>query len=167
MITLATWNVENLVRPEDEAGPESEAAYEAKLEALAETITELAPDVLTVQEVGDPEAVADLIELLDGTWHIELASPDGRGIRVGVLSRLPLSNVEQVVEFPEGLHPIQVDDTATTMSKMGRPALRVRVEQRDGTTLDVISCHLKSKLLAFPGGRFRPRDENERARFAV
>ena len=106
------------------------------------------------------------MDRLDGTWHTALADPDGRGIRVGVLSRLPLSDVEQVVDFPKGLRPIQVDDTDTTMSEMGRPALRVRIEA-DATTLDVISCHLKSKLLTFPGGRFSPKDEDERARFAV
>ena len=33
--------------------------------------------------------------------------------------------------------------------------------------IDVISVHLKSKLLTFPGGRFNPRDEDERARYAV
>ncbi len=64
------------------------------------------------------------------------------------------------MEFPEGLRPIQVDNTDTAMSEMGRPVLRVRV-QTDGTTLDVISCHLKSKLLTFPGGRFSPEDEDE------
>jgi endonuclease/exonuclease/phosphatase family metal-dependent hydrolase len=52
------------------------------------------------------------------------------------------------------------------MSEMGRPALRVRV-QANGHTVDVVSCHLKSKLLSFPGGRFNPKDEDERARFAV
>ena len=30
-----------------------------------------------------------------------------------------------------------------------------------------MTTHLKSKLLTFPGGRFEPRDENERARFAA
>jgi predicted extracellular nuclease len=30
-----------------------------------------------------------------------------------------------------------------------------------------VSVHLKSKLLTFPGGRFQPRDEHERARYAV
>ena len=166
MITFGTWNLENLFRPGDDAGPELEATYRAKLKALAETITELAPDILAIQEVGDPEALAGLVDRLGGTWHTELAEPDGRGIRVGVLSRLPLGNVEQVVDFPEGLRPIQVDDTNTTMSEMGRPALRARVEA-GGMTLDVISCHLKSKLLTFPGGRFSPKDEHERARFAV
>jgi hypothetical protein len=31
-----------------------------------------------------------------------------------------------------------------------------------------VTCHLKSKLLSFPGGRFQPHDdEGERARFAA
>ena len=45
----------------------------------------MAPDVLAVQEVGTPEALADLTARLDGQWHRELAEPDGRGIRVGYL----------------------------------------------------------------------------------
>jgi endonuclease/exonuclease/phosphatase family metal-dependent hydrolase len=167
VIAIGTWNLENLFRPGSDAGPETEAAYEAKLTALAETITELAPNILAVQEVGEPEALDDLVDRLAGTWHTALADPDGRGIRAGVLSRLPLSDIAQVVNFPERLRPIQVDDIGTTMSEMGRPGLRVRVEPDSGTALDVISCHLKSKLLTFPGGRFSTRDEGERARFAV
>lgn len=103
--------------------------------ALAETITELAPDSLAVQEVGEPEALADLVDRLDGSWNTALADPDGRGIRVGVLSRLPLNDIEQVVDFPDGLQPIQVDDSGIRMSEMGRPVLRVRVESDGGTTL--------------------------------
>lgn len=80
-----------------------------------------------MQEVGEPEALADLVDRLDGTWHTALADPDGRGIRVGVLSRSPLSDIEQVVDFPAGLRPVQVDATETMMSTMGRPALRVRL----------------------------------------
>ncbi|MGH7929999.1 MAG: endonuclease/exonuclease/phosphatase family protein [Candidatus Binatia bacterium] len=167
MLTIATWNLENLFRPGDDAAPASDTAYEAKLTALAGTITELSPDVLAVQEVGKPEALADLVDRLGGVWHTALADPDGRGIRVGVLSRLPLSDHEQVVDFPAGLRPVQVDDTETTMSEMGRPALRVRVDAGGGTAVDVVSCHLKSKLLSFPGGRFNPKDEDERVRFAV
>jgi predicted extracellular nuclease len=49
---------------------------------------------------------------------------------------------------------------------MGRPALRVRLHAGN-TDIDVISCHLKSKLLTFPGGRFNPRDEHERARYTA
>lgn len=52
---------------------------------------------------------------------------------------------------------------------MGRGALRVRVS-KEGLAVDLIACHLKSKLLSFrrPGGRtsFVPRDEGERAQVA-
>lgn len=165
MVTIATYNLENLFRPGADAGPDSEETYEAKLTALAATINELAPDILAVQEVGAPEALSDLVDRLDGTWHTALADPDGRGIRVGVIARLPLGNIEQVVDFPDKLAPVQVDDDGTTMSEMGRPALRVGVEL-ESVTVDVISCHLKSKLLSFPGG-FSPEDEDQRARYAV
>ncbi len=36
-----------------------------------------------------------------------------------------------------------------------------------GRDVDLVNCHLKSKLLTFPGGRFQPRDEGERARFGA
>jgi hypothetical protein len=49
---------------------------------------------------------------------------------------------------------------------MGRPALHARVDAA-GTTVEVVCCHLKSKLLTFPGGRFSTSDEDERARYAV
>jgi hypothetical protein len=54
-------------------------------------------------------------------WRSELADPDGRGIRVGFLSQPPLDRVAQVREFLPPLRPVQVDDTDTTISQMGRP----------------------------------------------
>jgi endonuclease/exonuclease/phosphatase family metal-dependent hydrolase len=168
MVVVGTWNLENLFRPGTDFGPSDEQAYEAKLTALAGVINRLAPDVLAVQEVGDPRALADLADKLDGDWQIETSTvfEQRHPIRVGVLSRLPMSDVEQVREFPAGLAPVQVDDDGTTIDAMGRGALRVRVAVA-GRQLDIVSCHLKSKLLSFPGGRFQPRDEGERARFAA
>lgn len=166
VVRIGTWNLENLFRPGTDGGPRTDTAYQAKLTALADTIDVLAPDVLAVQEVGDLDALADLAERAGGGWKLATADPDGRGIRVGFLSRLDLTDVEQVRDFPAGLRPIQVDDTATTISTMGRPALRARV-QVGGRPVDLITCHLKSKLLTFPGGRFSPRDEGERARFGA
>lgn len=166
MVKVGSWNLENLFRPGGAAGPSTDAAYSAKLDALAATITALDPDVLAVQEVGDPDALDDLATEAGGTWHTALADPDGRGIRVGFLSRPPLTAVEQVSAFPAGLRPVQVDDTDTGITVMGRPALAVRVEAA-GRILDLLTCHLKSKLLTFPGGRFTPHDEAERARYAV
>ncbi len=166
-MVVGTWNLENLFRPAAEGGPADDEAYEAKLDSLAGVITGLAPDVLAVQEVGQPEALDDLKERLDGRWHTETSAfPDARGIRVGFLSRLALAEVRQARPFPERLDPVQVDDDGPPAHEMGRGALRARV-RADGEDLDLVTCHLKSKLLSFPGQRFSARDEGERARYAA
>jgi endonuclease/exonuclease/phosphatase family metal-dependent hydrolase len=166
VVRIGTWNLENLFRPVQDDESNARQAYEAKLDALAATITTLAPDVLAVQEVGGAEALADLAERVGGQWHQETADPDGRGIRVGFLSRTPFTHVEQVSAFPEGLRPIQVDDTQTLQSTMGRPALHVQLDLA-GRTVDIVTCHVKSKLLTYPGGGFSTRDEGLRARFGA
>ncbi|MFC7380563.1 endonuclease/exonuclease/phosphatase family protein [Sphaerisporangium rhizosphaerae] len=168
MVVVGTWNLENLYRPGGEFGPRDEAAYKAKIAALAATLGGIAPDVLGVQEVGDPAALADLAEALGGEWHTVLSQhPDVRGIRVGVLSRLPLTVVEDVAAFTSPLAAVQSADTGPATAQTSRGMLAVRVEPGPGTRLAVAVCHLKSKLLSFPGGRFAARDEGERARYGA
>lgn len=117
-----------------------------------------------MQEVGEPEALADLVARLAGDWEVVTATvfEPRHPIRVGVLSRLPVGEVEQVSGFPARLRPVQADDAGATLDAMPRGALRVRTGG-----IDLVVCHLKSKLLTFPGGRFSPRDEGERARYAA
>ncbi|MET9817776.1 endonuclease/exonuclease/phosphatase family protein [Streptomyces sp. NPDC006355] len=178
---LGTWNLENLYRPGGPYGPKDEAAYGAKLAALAAVITELDPALLGVQEVGDPEALKDLAGILDDDWHVALSEhADSRGIRVGFLSRAPLTVVADTAAFPAGLRPVQADDSGLAVGQAGRGVLAVEVEDgvlRDGPVwggpllregpLRVAVCHLKSKLLSYPDGRFQPRDEGERARYGA
>jgi endonuclease/exonuclease/phosphatase family metal-dependent hydrolase len=164
---LGTWNLENLYRPGGPYGPPDEAGYEAKLAALAAVITELDPALLGVQEVGDPEALKDLAGMLDDDWHVAVSEhPDGRGIRVGFLSRTPLTVVADTRAFPARLRPVQADDAGLTAGQAGRGVLAVETEGVDGP-LRVAVCHLKSKLLSYPDGRFQPRDEGERARYGA
>ncbi|MFC4584882.1 endonuclease/exonuclease/phosphatase family protein [Sphaerisporangium corydalis] len=168
MVVVGTWNLENLYRPGGEFGPRDEGAYQKKIEAMAATITGIGPDVLGVQEVGRPEALADLVAALGGEWHTALSQhPDVRGIRVGVLSRLPVSVVADVTAFTAPLAAVQSADTGPATAQTSRGMLAVRVEATPGTPLDVAVCHLKSKLLSFPGGRFQARDEGERARYGA
>jgi endonuclease/exonuclease/phosphatase family metal-dependent hydrolase len=165
-VVVATWNLENLLRPGSESGPSDEGAYDAKLAELARVIGELAPDVLGVQEIGGLGPLEDLRDRLGGDWHAASSElPDGRGIRVGFLSRLGLGDVTHVGDFPEGLQPVQVGDDGDTIEAMGRGALRVRV-RAGGRDIDLVNCHLKSKLLSFPGG-FSPSDEGQRARYGA
>lgn len=77
-----------------------------------------------------------------------------------------MQKVEQIQAFPDGLAPIQIDDSGTPINALGGGALKVRV-RIESQTVDLVSCHMKSKLLTFPGGRFSLRDEDERARFGA
>ncbi|MFF7857159.1 endonuclease/exonuclease/phosphatase family protein [Streptomyces sp. NPDC007904] len=165
---LGTWNLENLYRPGGPHGPGDQAAYESKLAALAAVITELDPALLGVQEVGDPGALEDLAGILDDDWRIALsAHPDSRGIRVGFLSRTEPTVVADTTAFPGKLLPVQADDAGLTAGRAGRGFLAVEVAGGDGPPLRVAVCHLKSKLLSYPDGRFHPRDEGERARYGA
>jgi hypothetical protein len=97
-----------------------------------------------------PDELADPV---GGTWHIETAAPEtgtAHTIRVGVLSRLPLTTFDPVAAFPDKLRAIQQGDKPTdNTTAMGRPALHVRVRIQD-TDIDLIAAHFKSKLLTFP-----------------
>lgn len=169
-----TWNVENLFRPALEAEEAERERYQRKLGLLAEVIGRLAPDVVALQEVGSEEPLEDLQGALDGAYpHRAVSdSPDGRGIRVAFLSQHDVAEREDVVEFPEGpaldIHDITAEGGTEPIDRMSRGALRVRVTKA-GLTVDLISAHLKSKLLSFPrpfGTSFTPRDEGERAQVA-
>jgi len=94
------------------------------------------------------------------------STPDQRGIRVAFLSKVELRSPVDLVDLPVELSGGRVDDEGGVLTRMGRGALQATVTV-EGTALTLINCHLKSKLLSFPGGRFSPRDENERALYAV
>jgi endonuclease/exonuclease/phosphatase family metal-dependent hydrolase len=168
MVVVATWNLENLYRPGTEFGPPDEEAYRRKLGALAATIVSIRPDVIGLQEIGSEEALGDLVALLSvelGLLHQVCSDePDRRGIRVAVLSRFDVVGSRDWSAFPRPLRPVQVTDDSTA-DQMGRGALHVRMLV-DDQRLDVVVCHLKSKLISYPGGRFQPKDEGERGRYA-
>lgn len=175
MFTVMSWNVENLFVPE----AAQREAYEAKIAALAAVVQGVAPDLLGVQEIGDPESFEALRVALaggapagggsGGEWHGELSTrfEGGHAIRVGWLSPRPLTDVQQVSRLPEGLRGVKVDDDGTRIDAMPRGALAVTATTADGTPVRALTAHLKSKLLSFPDGRFSTHDEGERARVAV
>ncbi|MYW66425.1 endonuclease [Streptomyces sp. SID8379] len=165
---VGTGNLENLYRPGGPFGPRDKAAYEAKpAAALAATVNRLRPTLLGVQEVGDPAALDDLTRMLDGRYSATLSEfPDERGIRVGFVSDVVVSAVADTPLFPARPLPVQVADDGRTTDRAGRGVLAVLFSTR-AAWLTAAVCHLKSKLISCPGGRFQPRDEGERARYAV
>lgn len=173
--TVATWNVENLFRPQVSAAAETRASYERKLALLARFVSTADPDVLALQEIGGEDALSDFQDALSGSYpHRALGVPDDRHIRVAFLSRLPLGEPADIVDFPAiaslRINRLDFDGNPVPITRMGRGALCVRVT-KDGEDVDLITVHLKSKLLTYPsapgrGSRFTPRNENERAQAA-
>jgi endonuclease/exonuclease/phosphatase family metal-dependent hydrolase len=165
---VMTWNVENLFRVGESSGPTTPAAYDAKIKGLAKVINDQVPDAVALQEIGNPAALDDLVGLLNGGWQRQVSThPDGRHIRVAWLTPRQISDPAEIVTFPVHLQPVQVDDQGGTIARMGRGAVAITVQGDSGTRVRLITTHLKSKLLTFPGDRFVPHDEDERARFAA
>jgi len=176
--SVMTWNVENLFPPGFKISPGKfvkEEDYQAKLKYLAKRILEMKPDVIGLQELGsrnnqDSQSLDDLQTILEGKYPFKaLASKtDGRGIRVGFLSKLPIHSVTEVIDFPAGeFADVRDWSGKKPIKKMGRAALQIEVEPSAGIRVHVIALHLKSKLVNYPksggGTNFKPKDENERA----
>jgi endonuclease/exonuclease/phosphatase family metal-dependent hydrolase len=165
VFTVMTWNLENLFAP----SPADQANFDAKLDALAGVITAVQPDLLGVQEVGDESSFQALRTRLGAPWAGVLAThfDSSHTIRVGWLSRRPLTEVDEVVDLPPALSPVTVADDGTTTTRMGRGALVVTCTADSGLRVRAVTAHLKSKLLSFRGGRFSTTDEGERVRYGV
>ncbi len=168
---IITWNVENLFRPLPDASADERDRYDAKIKLIAGVLRGLDPDVVALQELGGADALADLATQMDmgALGQAISSSPDARGIRVGVISRLPLTVVQEIVGFPGGaallIHDLDEQGQPVALTRMSRGALHVQVSAPE--PMDVLITHMKSKLLSYkrPGGAasFVPRDEWERA----
>ena len=183
MLSVMTWNVENLERPTPAADAAAHEAYAIKLRQIVEVIAEAGPDLIGVQEVLAspqnlaPEVFEDLrSELSKATgrpWNGCVSQrPDGRGIRVGWLSPGQLIDPTDIALYPEKVPATTIDDHGTTITAAKRGALAVTYTRADGLTVHALTAHFKSKLLTFPGRRpdqprFDTNDEGERARFGL
>ena len=165
---VMTWNVENLFGLGGPAGVTTQPALDQKLANIASKIAEHDPDAVALQEVGDPAALDDLMAqpALAGFAHKTVSDyPDtapGHAIRVAFLSKLEPIAIGQLRDFPpNGI--TCVEQEGGTLQRLGRGALSITVPI-GGENVRLVTLHLKSKLLTYPGGRFSPHDENERAR---
>jgi endonuclease/exonuclease/phosphatase family metal-dependent hydrolase len=179
MFTVMTWNLENFERPAAGAAQAAQDRYAGKLKQISELITGAGPDLVGVQEVlashDDlaPAVFDDLLAALGPGWTGHLSQrPDDRGIRVGWLSTGQLTGPADVFRYPNDVPATKVDDQGAPVSETKRGALAVTYTRSDGLTVQVLTAHLKSKLLTFPGHdpqhpRFDTDDEGERARFGL
>jgi endonuclease/exonuclease/phosphatase family metal-dependent hydrolase len=157
-LRIMTWNVENLFRPHANAPAAERTTYKRKLALIADTLVAQRIEVAAFQEIGSPEALDDLQRALRGEYaHVAMSDqPDPCGIRVAILSRRPFEAVSQFSLLSDG--------------HSHRGALRVQV-QVSRRHVSILTAHLKSKLLSFPGpdgtSAFTTNDEQLRAQVAA
>jgi hypothetical protein len=110
-VRVMTWNLENLFLPGQDGGPDTEAAFQAKLASLAAVIDQVAPDIAAVQEIGPAPALARLQEqLTHHLLHAATGDPNDRQIRVALLSVHPLTDIIKIRPFPQGVRAVQSKD---------------------------------------------------------
>jgi hypothetical protein len=172
-LKVMTWNVENLFLPDAGAQAEQQR-FQTKLATLAAVIDREQPDVLALQEIGPDGALAALQGALATPMpHALAGEPDGRGIRVAFLSRLPFTSSAEIRPFPTLIQPVQQKDQIfddpqrpedeSLTAEMGRGGLEVSVEV-ESTSVTLLNTHFKSKLITYPrqrglvhGSRSSPR----------
>ena len=158
-ITITTWNVQNFAQ--------SDPVFTDKLDFLVGTLQALGSDVVALQEILDLNALQDLANGL-GFQHFA-AAPDGRGNRVAFLTRnAPTQQPQQIDQWqlPQGVQVRRFDNSGNVqiVPQFRRPAFQITVAHNGGE-VDIVTAHLKSKLLTF-GGNFSTSNETLRAHTA-
>jgi endonuclease/exonuclease/phosphatase family metal-dependent hydrolase len=138
-LTLATFNVKDLLEPR----------VEAKLDWIARVLTSCDADVVGLQEVGPPEllaAVLDRVPARGGYGEPVVGTADARGIRCALLSRLRV--LEARVHTAEAL-PFPVFRAGDpppfgVRIPLRRGVVHARVDAPGMGPLDVLVVHFKS-----------------------
>ena len=121
---------------------------------------------LAAASPSEAHPLDDLQARLNGLFPFKAISsyPDARGIRVGFLSHFAIAARAEFVNFAHGELAAVHDWYPNPPSvRMGRGVLKIEVEPIAGTKIQLITAHLKSKLITYAGGRFAPKSEDERA----
>lgn len=143
MLRLATFNLKDFFLART---PAEEATVAAKIANVVREVERADADVLALQEVGAPELLARFAHL--GYGPPVVGTPDHRGIRNAILSRLPIlwSQVHEARSLP--FPRFREDDAEALRIPFRRAAVHVRVEAGALGEVDVLTAHFKSNLPA-------------------
>lgn len=143
-LKLGTFNMHNLF-PDDSAvlaKSLAKAKTPEEKKALAAALRELNADVVGVQEVYDTKSLKAFLDEFApdlGYQHVHVGTgTDRRGINVGIVSRLPISNVQshgQLRSVLPGTKDVQ---------PLSRSLLQATVQHPNGYEFDMFVVHLKS-----------------------
>jgi endonuclease/exonuclease/phosphatase family metal-dependent hydrolase len=165
-LTLATFNVKDLFDP----------GFGAKMDELAKHVTRADADVVGFQEIGSEEAFAEVLARVPkgaGYTTRVIGTPDKRGIRNAVISRLPV--VHQCVHTtPNVPFPVFVEGDAQPFGArlpLRRGIVHARVDAPGLGLVDVFVAHFKSKratrMLLPDGSEVEPNTQHAHAECMV
>ncbi|MEO7108909.1 MAG: endonuclease/exonuclease/phosphatase family protein [Polyangiaceae bacterium] len=155
MLRLATYNVLNLFDGQSEADKQVLAN---KVEFLAARIIESGADVVGLQEIGSEKLLEDLVLSLGvgrvpsgpqthaSYMHRVVGTPDVRGIRNALISRLPFKS-SRVLTSPQLEFPRFVEGDPSPFGArlpLRRGVVHAEVDAGDLGSVDVLVVHFKS-----------------------
>jgi endonuclease/exonuclease/phosphatase family metal-dependent hydrolase len=153
-LTLATFNVKNLLEPVAPPGhaPEAAAADRAllgeKVAWIARTLRECDADVVGFQEIGPPELLDAVLAEMPraGYGRPILGTPDARGIRCALVSRAPVAlsqvHTAEALDFP--VYRAGDPPPFGRRIPLRRGVVHARVEASGLGPVDVLVAHFKS-----------------------
>ena len=143
-LTLMTWNVNNLFDGADngyeydeflQSSGWSAEKYLGRINSVSGAIgkVEPQPDIIMFQEIESSAVLEDIAGSLQGGYDwSHFANNPGASVGLGILSRIPLSQIR--------VHSITIGSET-----IPRPVLEARVSAGEGEFI-VFVCHWKSKL---------------------
>jgi endonuclease/exonuclease/phosphatase family metal-dependent hydrolase len=143
-VVLMTWNIQNLFDGKDdgyeydefkESAGWSAEKYLGRINTVSAAIgtIEPKPDIIVLQELESLKILEDLSQAMSGgfSWS-HFANNPGAAVGLGIISRLPMSEVK--------VHSITINGVTTP-----RPVLEARINSDNGDFV-IFACHWKSKI---------------------
>jgi endonuclease/exonuclease/phosphatase family metal-dependent hydrolase len=159
-LRIATFNLKDFFLPRSDA---ERGVAVAKFANITMNLRRADADVVALQEVGEVQMLERLVgDLSDlGYGAPVVGTPDKRGIRCAILSRIPVLwsqvHTQKSLPFPRF---IEADpEPFADRIPLRRGIVHVRVESPDLGEVDVLTMHFKSNLpvpLRTPDGRELP-----------
>lgn len=146
-LRIATFNLKDFFLPRSDA---ERSVAPRKFANIAANLRRANADVVALQEVGEEQQLERLVkDLADlGYGAPVVGTPDKRGIRVAILSRLPILwsqvHTQKVLPFPRFIEG-DADPFADRIP-LRRGIVHVRVESASLGEVDVMTAHFKSNL---------------------
>jgi len=145
-LSVMAYNMENFFDVFDDPYTEDEQTSvkpRREITALAQLLREMDADVIAVSEVENDEVLkAMLVETLGDMGYNYVAVPksnSGRGIKLGVISRVPIESVTS-----HRFQTLTLPGEERTW-RFARDLVKVRIEPSEGRFIDLYAVHFKSR----------------------